>query len=235
VRVWGSTVGTSGPDLDDLGWANRAGCDIATHPFVAFTDAWTMLLPRWRAAAAAAIAADHPLIGGPVLPPPLVERRDIAGWISEYACHAVPPHLSQSGDVAACNVLYARPLLAASGPIWKSVVNRGLRSNGVRPYLQPDMCVVHDRPYGRDLSADRFAAGRRYGQQLSHEFSHARRGAGCVAATALPALMVARSWSTCSHDRELRRLFRRGLGSLVVAHCAWSLGEAIGLALGSRS
>ena len=237
--IWcAAPSGASRGDLYGVGlrWATTTNCDV-----VAFTDSATKLEPEWRVALDDAMSRGAVVVGGPVRPGAREgfprTTASWAGFLAEYAVHAVPPYVSETGDLSANNVGYRLAAIggAHEGPFWKSVVDRELSAEGHALELVPDMTTTSLRSYCyRDLTIGRMAAGRLYGAQAGGASSLAHRLIRVAACAALPFVRLARIARTVRHDRPLASVFWRSLLLLVVAETAWSLGEAVGYLAPSR-
>lgn len=220
-----------------LEWACATGCDA-----VAFTDSGTSLEPHWRTAVSHAFAAGADVVGGPVVPGSIDgsharSARSWAGFLTEYAPHAVPPYRSATGDLSANNVGYRVAVVASrcGREFWKTEVDRELRDDGRRLEVEPDMVACSLRGYSwHDLVVARGRAGRLYGSQVASGWSARRRWIRVGATVALPAVRVARLARDVRRDETLRRALRRSIHAVVVAELAWSAGEATGYALPRR-
>ena len=213
----------------------RAGLDAADNRWVAFTDTSTVVLPGWRQAAVARLAAGAAVVGGPVVPRSTTPARNFAGFVVEYGPHATPPYSSATGDVSANNVAYDRgaleDVLEADEPVWKSVVDARLAAAGHPPVVEPAMRVLSTKRYRwGDLLAERARHGRLYGAQRATAISAPARAARVLATAALPPLAYARLARRLVADQALRRPFVTASPMVVVALSAWSYGEAVGLA-----
>ncbi|HET9052510.1 MAG TPA: hypothetical protein VFO60_12470 [Candidatus Dormibacteraeota bacterium] len=246
------------PDTDQLVWVDRAGlapppmrvsADIVTaavdadrgacyglgaaaadRPLVAFTDSATVVQPGWRNALVAGLEAGALLVGGPVEPGPMRSVVDRAGFLVDYAVHAVPPYTSASGDVAGNNMACRRELLPPGGaPIWKSDIARALRDRGSAPTLVEGMraALAWHRGWS-GLGAARLQSGALYGSRRGRSWPVARRVLAAAGCLALPALAVTRLWLSVRADRRLRRWFVVCLPLVAYAAVAWSAGEAAG-------
>jgi hypothetical protein len=214
-----------------LQWATGTACDA-----VAFTDGSTRLEDGWRAALGLAIDSGADVVGGPVLPAWITGDRDRTSWagfLAEYAPHAVPPYTSATGDLSANNVGYRlSTVLGFSGqPFWKSVVDRDLAARGHQLEVAEHMRAVSLRRYSmRDITVRRAAAGRLYGAQLARTLTIRGRLVRIAACALLPFVRVVRIMRTVRGDLTLERQARRAFVHLLVAESAWSLGEALGCA-----
>lgn len=210
------------------------GLASACNVFVAFTDSATVVAPGWRDAAVAALEAGATVVGGPVSPAGPRSAATWAGFLLDYAPHAVPPFLSATGDVAGNNVAYRREALPDTGPVWKSDVNSGLRAQGVAPTVAPGMRVTLNRSYRwADLGLPRARSGALYAAQRSRGWRPSKRAAAALGCGALPFLTFWRLWSTVRHDRALRRALISSFPCVAAAVFAWSTGEAVGYASGT--
>lgn len=232
---WVQTRGTaSRGDMygEGLQWAADAGTDV-----VAFTDSCTRLDPGWRAALEAELAGGAVIVGGPVRPARLADqrrtRRSWAGFLVDYAPHAVEPFVSATGDVSANNVAYLLRVVQTipAGAFWKSVVDRELRSRGHRITIATGMVVSSLRTYtGRDLLSRR-RAGRLYATQVAGHWSVSRRIVRVALCAGLPLLRLARLVRVVRSDPELRAGLRHSFVLVACSEIAWSIGEAQGYAL----
>lgn len=221
-----------------LEWASSTACGA-----VAFTDSGTQLDCGWRSALDHALARGADVIGGPVVPGsgarPAARRTNAswAGFLVEYAAHAVPPYVSASGDFSANNIGYRLELVARYRglPFWKSVVDRELRDEGHRLELAPSMIASSLRDYSsRDLTIGRWAAGRLYGSQIAPRWPARRRVLRALACLVLPAVRLLRLARSVHREPVLRSRLRRSAAVVAVAELAWSAGEACGYLLPQR-
>lgn len=205
------------------------GLAAASGPLVAFTDSTTIVQGGWRAAAFDAVSS-CPVVGGPVLPSEPKSRRDWAGFLVDYAAHAVPPYRSATGDVSGNNVAYRRESLPSdAAELWKSQVNAGLAGRGVGACAVAGMCVRSARPYTwGDLVLGRARSGALYGTQRCLTWSRPRRLAAATGCLVLPAVAVGRTGRLLAHDRKLATRLAASLPVVLVAQIAWAIGEATG-------
>lgn len=211
--------------------ATEAGLDV-----VALTDACTRLDPGWREALDAAAASGAAIVGGPVKPATLAgHRRSIrswAGFLVDYAPHAVEPFLSATGDVSANNVAYLLHVVQTrpAGAFWKSVVDRELRARGHRITIATGMVASSLRTYtARDLLSRR-TAGRLYAAQVADSWPAGRRMTRVLLCSGLPLLRLARLARVVRPDPVLRLALRRSFVLVACSEIAWSIGEAQGYA-----
>jgi hypothetical protein len=205
------------------------GLAAATGSVVAFTDSTTVVQPGWRAALIDG-ATEHAVIGGPVLPAGPKSRRDWAGFLVDYAAHAVPPYRSATGDVSGNNVAYRRKHLpTTASELWKSQVNTVLSTQGEPPVVVAGMRVLSRRSYSwRDLLVGRARSGALYGAERCTRWSTLRRWTAAVGCLALPAVAVARIGHRLSGDRSLAHQLALSLPVVLAAQTAWAFGEATG-------
>jgi hypothetical protein len=205
------------------------GLTATRRDLVAFTDSSTVVERGWRMAAVAALDRGATVVGGPVLPSAPRSMPAWAGFLVDYAAHALPPYASAGGDVAANNVAYRRSALPTDGrPVWKHQVNSELRALGVDPVVAPGMRVTVHREYRWADLAARFRSGCLYAVYRSRGWARGRRllaGAGC---SLLPALALGRLCATVRHDDLLRRKLLASLPAVILATTSWSAGEAVG-------
>lgn len=205
------------------------GMTATRHDLVAFTDSSTVVQRGWRRAAVSALDGGATVVGGPVLPSALRSMPAWAGFLVDYAAHAVPPHASATGDVAANNVAYRRSALPTDGrPVWKHEVNSQLRSLGVYPVVAPSMRVTVHRHYGWPDLAARFRSGSLYACQRSKAWGGGRRLVAGIGCSLLPLLAFGRLCATVRHDDLLCKKLLTSLPGVIVAVTAWSAGEAAG-------
>lgn len=212
-------------DLYGLG-LSRADGDV-----VAFTDSTTELLEGWYAAVVDAFASGARLTGGPVYPATPRTFRSWAGFLMEYAPHAVPPYVNSGGDVSGNNVAYVASVLEEfrGGPIWKSAVNHRLATQRIRPAIVEGMRVRVRKTYDwPSLLRDRISHGRQFALQRSSGWRTGRRMARAVVAPALPAVLFGRLAAASWGDRDLRRHFTAAAPAILAASLCWSMGELAG-------
>lgn len=201
---------------------------------VAFMDSTTVPRRGWRRAVVDAFAsAAVSVVGGPVLPPARLGRIARAGFLVEYGPHATPPFRNAAGDLSANNVAYRTEALRgiADGAVWKTVVNRRLRSSGVELVVVPEMRVeVTGRHDARWLVCDRVRAGRLYGSQAALDASLVGRMLRTMASVLLPFLLLARTVEVARRDPALRDGLLGASPVVLLATLAWSAGEAVGWA-----
>lgn len=212
-----------------------AGLEAATGDIAAFTDSTTVVLPGWRRAVAEAFAAGAALVGGPVTPIARGGTRYLAGFLSEYAFHAVAPYTSVNGDVSGNNVAYRRGALeGVQGALWKAEVDQQLMSRGITPVVAPEMRVVAAKAYPWGwFFAERMRQGRLYSLMRTGGWVRGKRVAYALATGVLPVVLFARTAGRVFPDPELRRALLLSSPLLLVAMISWSVGEALG-ALGMR-
>lgn len=211
------------------------GHQRASRPVVAFTDTTTVVAPGWRAALVDAVDAGAEIAGGPVAPGRPRTLRGWAGFLVEYAPHAVPPFRSASGDVSGNNLAYRRGVLEGvpTRPLWKSEVNSALRARGVRPHVVPAMLVTSYRTYSwSDLLDQRFHHGRHFAAHRCTGWRPWRRWAVALGSVALPCVFLARLFWLVRHDRTLSRRLVATLPLVAAAFVTWSAGEATGYLTG---
>ena len=212
-----------------------AGLESATGEIAAFTDSTTVVLPGWRGAVVEAFAAGAALAGGPVTLVGQGGIRYLAGFLSEYAFHAVAPYTSVTGDVSGNNVAYRRGALeGVRGALWKSEVDRELMSRGITPVVAPGMRVAAAKAYPWVwFIAERMRQGRLYSLMRTVGWVPGKRVAYALATVVLPAVLFARTAGRVFPDPELRRALLLSAPILLVAMISWSVGEALG-AVGIR-
>jgi hypothetical protein len=212
----------------------RAGLDAASCPFVAFTDASTLIQPGWRHAAVGALRDGALAVGGPVLPAATRPLRCVAGFAVEYGPHAVAPFSNATGDVAANNVAYERAelrrVLSPGEPVWKAAVDRRLAAGGQPAVIEERMRVVSTKSYGwTDLLGVRVHHGRQHGAQQALRQGRVRRLVHTVGSPIVPFVAYGRLARRIAPSRELRRPFLLASPLVLAALIAWSCGEATGL------
>jgi hypothetical protein len=215
---------------DGRGELYARGLAAARAPVVAFTDSETVLLPGWRRALEEAVAAGAAVVGGPVLPGARTARA-WAGFLVDYAAHAVPPYRSASGDVSGNNVAYRAAVLAEvlDGPVWKSLVNARLAARGVRPVVAEGMRVEARRRYSwRALTWDRVGHGRQYALWRAAGWSRRQRIAWGLACPLVAGVLAMRLARTVARHPTLRRPPVRSAPLVALALGCWSVGEAAG-------
>lgn len=239
--VWVDAAGLDAAPHAAAAWLLRApvgagrghcygvGLSATRHDVVAFTDSSTVVERGWRTAAVAALERGATVVGGPVLPSTPRSMPAWAGFLVDYAAHALPPYASAIGDVAANNVAYRRSALPTDGrPVWKHEVNSELRSFGVHPVVAPGMRVTVHRGYGWSDLAARFRSGSFYATYRSKAWARWPRlvaGTGC---SLLPVLALGRLYAIVRRDDVLRRKLLMSLPAVLLAVTAWSAGEAMG-------
>ncbi len=242
--VWVDCTGSTLPEVDAAGVSvctvpadshagrgrcNALGLAAASGALVAFTDSTTLVQPGWRAALAEG-ATGHAVVGGPVLPAGRKRRRDWAGFLVDYAAHAVPPYRSATGDVSGNNVAYHRESLPGDATeLWKAQVNAGLRAQGAPPFVVPAMQVHSRRTYSwQDLLVGRVRSGALYSAGRCATWSGPRRGAAAAGCLALPAVALLRTARGLTGDPHLSRQLARSVPMVIAANIAWAIGEAAG-------
>lgn len=214
------------------GRCNALGVAAATHDHVGLTDACTAVQDGWADATADALTRHH-AVGGPVLPSPEKNVRDWAGFLADYAPHAVTPFTSATGDVSGNNVAYRRSSLDATGELgdemWKDRVDAALAAAGRGPALVPLMRVTSLRTYGwKDLVVTRFRSGRSYASHRAAPWGTGRRIAAALACLGLPQLTRLRTWRLVRQDQYLAAGWRRARPALLLTQVCWAAGEAAG-------
>jgi hypothetical protein len=231
----------AGYDLGELYQAGlRALLEHNGVDAIGFTGSLTRLAPGWRAGLIAGVS-EHGFVGGPVFPetPDAAggstasrrNRKSWAGFLVEYAPHAVEPFVSRSGDFSANNVGYRADLIAdfAYSPFWKTSVDRRLHSAGHTSAFRDDMVAVSAATYTtRDLTSGRFVAGRRYARDLAPQLPVPILLLRLLGCAALPFIQALRLISECHRSRHLQAALTSAAGWVILALITWSAGEAAG-------
>ena len=166
-------------------------------------------------------------MGGPVLYDGPDRGAAWAEFLFEYGAF-LPPREGEVPELPVNNVSYPRELLERFRPswqdgFWKHFLHRELREAGTRFFSEARALVRHARvvPLPR-FCRERMDHGRAYA---------ARRGGGAfrvLAAPILPPLLAARLGREVLRKPGGTRAYLRALPALLLAECAWSVGEALG-------
>lgn len=205
---------------------------------VAFTDPACRVVPGWRCATRAVLAA-YAVAGGAV--EPCVQRwRDWAAFWVEYGHYLPPLRRGLASDLTGNNVVYRREALALAGALdsratafWKATVHRRLRAAGVALWTEPALVVRHERRvafapflwrrfhHGRCFAASRAAA------------APTRRWRYLLGTPLVPVLLLVRLYAAVWPKRCYRRELVLTTPLVLALYSTWALGEWAGTLAGA--
>jgi len=213
------------------------GIAAARAPLVALTEDHARPAPDWCQAIARAHAEwPHAAIGGAIDDD---GRGALASavYFADFGRYQRPLSTGPSPVASDVNVSYKRTALAAVAASWhdgyhETAVHAALLARGETIWLDERILVHQQRGPLQPMAAlrERFAWGRLYAGRRAHTLAPAERWGRLVATPLLPALLWWRAARTAVARGRQRRRFVRACLPLVPLLCAWSLGEAVGLA-----
>lgn len=232
VRVLSRPPGTPIPLLRRDGIAIAWGERVAvTEDHVVFPDGWCGAAKR--GARAPAVAVGGPLVngcGGRLI--------DWAAFFCEYHKYLPPVPRGSATDIPGNNVVYTRAALDECRDLlergaWDSTLHARLLERGHALWMEPDMALVHKKPFGFiEFLTQRFHLGRSFaGLRLAPQ-ERGRRAIFMVGSVLLAPLLLARIVRAVVARRYHVGAFLASLPLLIVFLASWSLGELIGYASG---
>ncbi len=214
-----------------------AGVFAATAPVVALIEDHCLVAPGWAERLAAAHAAGHAVVGGPIRNVATSRIRDWAAFFCEYSAVMEPLPAGPVGALPGMNVSYDRRALAAIDDLlrdgrWENWLHPRLVERGFELWCEPDAVVEHDKDFdlGEFLS-QRYHYSRSFAGMRNPELG----GKRVLYALATPLLVPLLYWrmarNVFSRGRR-RRQFLLATPLILLDVSVWAFGEAVGYVFG---
>jgi hypothetical protein len=214
-----------------------AGVFAAAAPVVALIEDHCLVTPPWGGRLAAAHAAGHGVVGGPIRNVATRRIRDWAAFFCEYSAVMEPMPAGPVQGLPGMNVSYDRRALEAIEDLlrdgrWESWLHPRLQERGFDLWCEPDAVVEHDKGFelGEFLS-QRYHYSRSYAGMRNPELGR-RRLLYALGTPLLVPLLFGRMGRNVFSRRRARKEFLLAT-PLVLAYVAvWAYGEAVGYVFG---
>jgi hypothetical protein len=231
-----------GPYRDHHDELRTRAIAVTSGDLVALLEDHEVPDPLWAAEVAAAHATSaHAAIGGAV-ENAIARPLNWAVCLSDFSYYLNPVPAGPSEMATDVNVSYKRGALEAVADVWRSrfherLVHDALIAAGQTLALSPSI-VVHQRR--SDLTpgealVERFVWGRSYAATRAEGWRPSLRLLYAAAATALPAVLVARIVRVLVTRRRLSPATLLSLPWVCLLLVAWSLGELTGYSSSRKS
>ena len=195
------------------------------------------MTPPWGERLAAAHAAGHGVVGGPIRNAATGRIRDWAAFFCEYSAVMDPMPAGVVSGLPGMNVSYGRDALHAVDDLlragrWEGWLHARLQERGFELWCEPEAVVEHDKDFdlGEFLS-QRYHYSRSYAGMRNPELGAKR----VLYALGTPLLLPLVYWRTARNVFSRRRARKEFLLAtpLVLAYVSvWAFGEAVGYVFG---
>lgn len=214
-----------------------AGIFAATAPYVALIEDHCVVRPGWGERLVAAHRRGYEVAGGPVENVVTRRVRDWAAFFCEYSAFMAPLPAGETDDLPGMNVSYDRRALEEIDDLlregrWEGWLHARLRDRGCRFWSDPDAAIEHAKDFDfREFLSQRYHYSRSHAGMRNPELG-AKRAIYFIGSPAILPLVYWRTARNVLHRRRLLREFLAATPLILVYTAVWSLGEAIGYALG---
>jgi hypothetical protein len=220
------------PQMRALAFAEAHGAAVAV------IEDHVVVPPRWGRQLLDALAEGHQIVGGPVENAATTTLIDWAAFFCEYS-HCMPPLAGGPAEwLPGNNVVYRAELLARYAAVvregqWENRLHDAARADGIRLMCKPDLVVGHKKHYTfGEYFSQRYLYARSYAGARVSGAPFAKRLVYGAAATALPALLMARTIGRVRMKPRPPRMLARSVPLLALFVSAWAAGEAVGYLFG---
>jgi hypothetical protein len=231
VRLLSFDEPTTVPEL------RAAGIAAATAPRVAVIEDHCVVTEGWSRRIIDAHLAGHAVVGGAVRNVKTQRLRDWAAFFCEYSEHMEPLSPGPAPSLPGMNVSYDRRALASMEPLlregaWESWLHPHLQRSGFELFCVEDLTIEHAKDFGlREFLSQRWHYSRSHAGMRNPELGVKR----VVYVLGSPLLVPLLSWRITRNvfgKRRHRREFVRSAPLVLLFVATWSLGEAVGYAIG---
>lgn len=216
-----------------------AGLARARGDVIAFLEDHAAVVPGWARAVIRAHGQGHAAVGGPVANAPGSSALDWAAYFYDYGRYAPPCGPAVATQLSGINSSYRRDSLEALGNaigegIHEDRLQAALQARGETFFLDPDAAVVqHGHHTAVGATTQAFHLARGFAARRAAGTSVLARTVRTVGSAMLPAVMLWRVSRRALVAPGLRLRLFRALPWLAVLVASWSLGEAMGYAVGA--
>lgn len=214
-----------------------AAIAAARTPYVAVIEDHCVVPPGWAERVAAAHAAGHPVVGGPVRNGATSRIRDWAAFFCEYSEHMEPVPAGRVHSLVGMNVSYDRRALAAIADLlregrWETWLHPRLLERGFALHSEPGLVLDHVKYSGfREFASQRYHYARSHAGARNADLGP-RRVIYALGSPAIVPLMAWRITRNVLGKRRHRVRFGTAFPLLVVYLAVWAVGEGVGYACG---